>query len=264
MDELINDINNNQTDLYKVKIEAFEGPFDLLLHLIKTAEIDIYDIPIAEITNQYLTYLSFLVALDLDNISEFVEMASTLILIKSRAMLPVKIDYDEEQTDPREELIAKLLEYQKYKIAAGLLETKVDDSIPMVKKNNDKNLFQTDENKDSNWKQLSVLDLIGAFADVLNKNKEVDTALEVLLYNFTVDEKIEHITNVLKDKESINYFDLIEPIMPKLELVCTFLALLELVKKGTIFVRQHIIFGDIHIVRRNESVAEVTNQELHQ
>ena len=250
MDKNFIDVQEQEIDKYQVKIETFQGPLDLLLHLIKTSEIDIYDIPIAEITCKYLEYLSFLVILDLDNISEFIEMATTLILIKSRSMLPLKLEFEEEEVDLREELISKLLEYQQYKIAAGLLEAKIEESIPFVNKNNDPALFKLEDSEEDNWKQLSVLDLIGTFAEVLNKREESDPGLEILLYNFTVDEKIQYINNILKEKESFNYFNIIKENMPKLELVCTFLALLELVKKGTIAVRQHIIFGDIHIVRR--------------
>ena len=246
----INIIENNN-DKYKVKLDIFEGPLDLLLHLTKTSEIDIYDIPLADITQQYLIYLSFLVYLDLDNITEFVEMASILILIKTRAMLPIEFEFDEEEEDPREGLISTLLEYQKYKIAAGILEIKGEESIPIIKRSDEPSLFQVDEEEDSNWKQLSVLDLIGAFADVLNKSKESETTLEVVLYNYTVDDKIKYIKKMLEVKDSFNYFEIIKDGMPKLELICTFLAILELVKIGIVVVRQHIIFGDIYIVKRN-------------
>lgn len=243
------DLNNEKK--YKVKIKTFEGPLDLLLHLVRTSEIDIYDIPIAEITKQYLNYLSLLVVLDLDNISEFIEMATTLILIKSKAMLPTELEFDEEENDLREELIAKLLEYQKYKMAAGLLEARSEDSIPFINKNKGPVLFELEDTEDENWRQLSVLDLIGAFVDVLNsKDQEDESGYELNLNDYTVEEKLDYIFDMLEDCESFNYFDIIAHEMQKLELVCTFLAILELVKKGVIIVRQHIIFGDIHIVKR--------------
>ena len=235
---------------YQVKLEGFEGPLDLLLHLVKTSEIDIYDIPIAHITKQYMLYLSLLVMMNLDNITEFVEMATTLILIKSRAMLPVEFEYDGDEEDPRQELIKKLLEYQKYKMAAGLLETMNEESLPFIERNHETQLFKLDEKDEGNWKQLSVLELIGAFADVLNSNYNNDVKLEVLLYNFTVEDKLKYIQDLLENKESFHYFEIVKENMPKLELVCTFLALLELVKKGRIAVRQHKIFGDIHIVKK--------------
>jgi segregation and condensation protein A len=248
--EIVQTDNKNNED-YKVKIDNFEGPLDLLLHLTKTSEIDIYNIPIAEITKQYLIYLSFLVYLDLENITEFVDMASILLLIKSKALLPNELEYEEDEEDPRLDLISTLLEYQKFKIAAGLLESKSEESIPLIKKSNEQVLFDLkSEGQDENWKQLSVLDLIGAFVEVLNKNNESDIGLEILLYDYSVDDKIIYIKDMLKEKDSFNFFEIIKDNMPKIELVCTFLAILELVKNRIISVRQHLIFGDIHIIKR--------------
>ena len=244
-------INGNEENVkYNVKLREFEGPLDLLLHLVKNSEINIYDIPIAEITRQYLNYLSLLVVLDLDNISEFVEMASTLVLIKSKTMLPIEVDYNEDETDPREDLIAKLLEYQKYKIAAGLLDSRVNESFDFTRKDNDPVLFDLGEEADENWKSLSVIDLISAFAKILN-NREPEKTIEVTMFEFTVEDKIDFITDMIDKNDSFNYFDIISESMSKMELVCTFLAILEMVKQGKIIVRQHIIFGDIHIVKKH-------------
>jgi segregation and condensation protein A len=240
---------NEEAVKYNVKLREFEGPLDLLLHLVKNAEINIYDIPIAEITKQYLNYLSLLVVLDLDNISEFVEMASTLVLIKSKTMLPIEVDFDEDEADPREELISKLLEYQKYKIAAGLLDSRASESFDFTRRDNDPVLFDLGEEVDENWKSLSVIDLISAFAKILN-NRETESSIQVTMFDYTVEDKTNFITEMLDKNESFNYFDIIGSNMSKMELVCTFLAILELVKQGKIAVRQHIIFGDIHIVKR--------------
>jgi segregation and condensation protein A len=242
---------------YNVKLREFEGPLDLLLHLVKTSEINIYDIPIADITQQYLEYLSYLVELDLDNISEFVEMAATLVLIKSRTMLPVEIDYEEDEADPKEQLIQKLLEYQKYKIAAGLLDARADENPDSPRKDGEPMLFDIGE-EDSNWRPLSVIDLITAFAKVLNKKEDSENGIQVRMFDFTVEDKIAYINSLLSESESFNYFNIIQDSMPKMELVCTFLAILELVKQGGITVRQHLIFGDIHIFKKqNLNVAKV-------
>jgi len=179
-------------------------------------------------------------------------MAATLILIKSRSMLPIEIDYDEDEEDPRGQLIAKLLEYQKYKIAAGLLDSMDDESVLSVRKNDEPMLFDVEEDNESNWRSLTVIDLITAFAKALNTNTEEDSSIKVTLLEFTVEDKITKITNKLKDKESFDYFELINEKMSKLEIVCLFLAILELVKKGAIAVKQHKIFGDIHIAKREE------------
>ena len=180
-------------------------------------------------------------------------MASILLLIKSKALLPNELDYDEEEEDPRLDLISTLLEYQKFKIAAGLLESKSEESIPLIKKTNEPVLFDLEhEGQESNWKQLSVLDLIGAFVEVLNKNNEGDIGLEILLYDYSVDDKITYIKDILQEKDSFNFFEIIKDNMPKIELVCTFLAILELVKSSFILVRQHLIFGDIQIIKKNK------------
>lgn len=237
---------------YSVHLNQFAGPLDLLLHLIKTSEINIYDIPIAEITKQYLEYLSLLVELDLGNLSEFVETAATLILIKSKMMLPVEVDYFDEDEDPREGLVERLLEYQKYKIAAGLLEIREEENVPIIERIVGNQLFETEENEPENWKKLSVLDLLGAFATIVN-NRSKDESFKITRYDFTVEEKVNLINEILQESEHFNYFEIISESMSKIELVCSFLAILELVKLERIFVRQHIIFGDIEIVRRNNN-----------
>ena len=236
---------------YNIKLPDFEGPLDLLLYLVKNAEINIYDIPIADITHQYLEYLSLLIELDLDNISEFVEMAATLVLIKSKTMLPVELEFDGDEQDPRDELVAKILEYQKYKIAAGILDARMNDEVEFERKNTSEPvLFNLDNDTEKNWKPLTVIDLISAFAKVLNNN-ESENHFEVTMFDFSVEEKIDFIVSLLSNKESFNYFEVIRENMSKIELICTFLALLELVKQGFILIKQHIIFGDIHIVRRD-------------
>lgn len=243
----------DKSEKYNVKIDNFEGPLDLLLHLVKTSEISIYDIKISEITQQYLKYLSFLIAINLDGISEFVDFATMLVLLKSRAMLPIEVNVEEDtEEEPRKELINKLLEYQKYKMAANLLEVMSEETLPLIKRQPDvPALFELNNSEDLNWKQLSILDLIGAFAEILNKSNHLNNKeMEVVIYTFTVEDKIKEILNILESKDNFNYFSLLRDDMTKIEIICTFLALLELVKKGIISVRQHKIFGDIHIFKK--------------
>ena len=163
----------------KYYVKDFDCPLDVLLHLVKTSEINIYDISISKITSEYLEYLKHLMTMDLDNISEFVEMAATLVYIKSRTMLPVEVNYEEDEEDPRDKLIEQLLEYQKYKIAAKQLEDVDDDVVPIVRKKDDLMLFNLDEEKDSNWKDLSVMDLITAFAKVLNTKTTPEHQMQI-------------------------------------------------------------------------------------
>ncbi|OHD39786.1 MAG: hypothetical protein A2015_07210 [Spirochaetes bacterium GWF1_31_7] len=234
-----------------VKLKEFEGPLDLLLYLIKNAEVSIYDICISEITKQYLSYMSLLISLDLENVSDFIEMAASLIYIKSKTLLPVESEYDEDDDQtPRDDLIAKLLEYQKYKLASGVLEEMSDESNYIVRKNTEPMLFDMDDEEDENWQPLSIIELVSAFAEVLNKKSKKPVELEIEKMDFTVEDKIILLQSMLKEKESFNYFDVIHEEMSKTELVCTFLAILELVKLGFMVIRQHKIFGDIHIVRK--------------
>lgn len=237
---------------YSVKLKEFEGPLDLLLHLIKNSEINIYDISISEITEQYLEYLKLLLHLDIDNIAEFVEMASTLVLIKSRTLLPVEVEYEEEEIETKDKLIEKLLEYQKYKIAAGILEIKAEESILIPRRQDSKMLFDIYNDNEYNWKPVSIIDLLGAFVKVLNSKQE-ETTYEVTIFEISVEEKINSIHNLLKDKERFNFFEIINEEMPKIEIICIFLALLELVKQGEISIQQHKIFGDINIVKKEKN-----------
>lgn len=242
--------SGDQDALYKVKLKEFEGPLDLLIHLVKNSEINIYDISIAQITHQYLSYLELLVSLDLDNISEFIEMAATLIYIKSRTLLPTEVEFDEDAEDPRDGLIEKLLEYQKYKMAAGMLDER-GDQTNIVERQQNKELFAS-EDSETEWEQLSIIDLLSAFASVLNKKEKKVHDYRVRQLEFTVEEKIDFLSDYLLKKKSINYFDVINSRMPKMELICTFLAILELAKRGMIAVRQHKIFGDINIFLRED------------
>ncbi len=243
-----NGITNPDTIKYLVKIveQDFEGPLDLLLHLVKTSEINIYDISISEITNQYLEYLKILMEFDLNNIAEFVEMATNLILIKTRAMLPIEISYENSE-ELKTDLINKLLEYQKYKIAAEMLEERIEDSVPFIESRSEVMLFDEEDIGEVNWKPLTVVDLVSSFSKILNKKRVTDDSFEVTMLNFSVEEKIDQIMQKFDGKEHFNYFDLIYDSMSRIELVCLFLAILELVKKGAVSIMQHIIFGDIHI-----------------
>ena len=249
-----------KTDKYQVQVGEFDGPLDLLLQMVKSSEINIYDISISEITAKYLEYLHTLITMDLDNISEFVEMAATLVYIKSKTMLPVEINYEADEEDPREKLIERLLEYQKYKIAAKQFEDADDDIVPIVRKKDDLMLFNVNEDKDSNWKDLSVLDLITAFAQVLNTKSKEEHQMQIGKIEYSVEDKINVIFAKLETTDRFNFFEFIDGSMPKQEVICSFLALLELVKQGAISLKQHVIFGDIQIFKRDDYVRGESNE----
>jgi segregation and condensation protein A len=240
-------------DSYRVKLEIFEGPLDLLLYLIKKDEIDIYDIPIARITEQYLGYLELMQELDISVAGDFLVMASTLIYIKSKMLLPPepKVDGEEDLSeDPRAELIERLLEYQKFKSASQMLYSRgeiesacytrgpleIDSSNPEV--------------------STTLFDLLRVFREVL-KRAEAQIEMEIARDEMTIAEKLAQIHAMLEERERINVIELFEMSRSKRELIITFLALLELVKEWKIYLTQDEPFGDIFARWRASAPQEV-------
>ena len=235
---------------YQIKLPIFEGPLDLLLHLIREHEINIYDIPIAFITKQYLEYIELLKNLNLEVAGEFLVMASTLIHIKSRTLLPkseVSADMEEEGDDPREELVRKLLEYKKYKEAAGLLR---DKEIAY------KNVFTRKAeseipDEDELLIEVSIFDLLSAFKNVVKNIKGSDT-YEISVDEVSVTERINYIMEALGNSSYILFESLFSDMTRKMELVATFLALLELIRLKLIKIQQTKRFGTIRIFKTVE------------
>lgn len=239
---------------YKVKLNIFEGPLDLLLFLIKKEKIDIYDIPVAKITKQYLEYMELMKMLDLEIAGEFLVMAATLIHIKSKMLLPPEeIEEEEvEPEDPREELVRRLLEYKKYKEAADSLQhmRSKHQSVFLRRGQADKSTIISDDGDE--YFEASLFDLITAFRKVL---KEVPKEIfhKVVKDEFTVSDKIHLIFHMLAEKPRIYFSALFESARNKDEVIATFLALLELMKMREIFVVQKNFFSEIEIVRNRDS-----------
>jgi segregation and condensation protein A len=229
------------------RLNEFEGPLDLLLFLIKKNEINIYDIPIAQITEQYLDYLASVSQLDLEEISEFQAMAATLLLIKSRMLLPVEVDADDEDEDPRQELVERLIEYQKYKKLSGLMEEKEREAEWVIeRKRLQRSLPFNDEDL---WEKVDVWDLLkifSGFTSGLSRERIIDLYEEV-----TVNEKIALLFEILEEKKECLLTDLIIRNGSILDFVCAFLALLEVVKQRMVLVFQNRRFGDI-VIRPND------------
>ncbi|MBI4974342.1 MAG: segregation/condensation protein A [Candidatus Omnitrophica bacterium] len=242
---------------YKVKLEVFEGPLDLLLYLIKKEEIDIYDIPIAKITDQYLEYLEFMKLLDLNIAGEFLVMAATLMHIKSRMLLPPdQAAPEEEEKDPRAELVKRLLEYKKFKEAAAELshmESKQKHFFARISLDKDKVPVTSDD-----FFEASLFDLITAFTKVL-KDIPKDIFHEVIKDEYTVSEKIHDILHLLVEKTAINFGDLFKVAKSKMEIITTFLAVLELIRLKEIVARQASPFSEIEITRNIEAMKAGSN-----
>lgn len=241
---------------FKCKLEFFEGPLDLLLYLIKKNEIDIYNVKLEKITNQYIEYIDMMRLLNIDIAADFFVTAATLLYVKSRALLPQdnlsKDDLDEQEDDPANDLLQKLMEYKQFKEASGFLET-------LQEKNTDifphgYNVAQELQKDEKNISNAGIFDLFSALKDVLKRYK-LKAPREVFADKFTVEQKIQQIQKLLNLKENIDFSELLEETGSKDEIICVFLAILELVRMQNILVDQNNkIFGQILIKKNNFKV----------
>lgn len=250
----------------KIKLEVFEGPLDLLLYLIKKEEIDIYDIPIAKITQQYLDYMEFMKMLDLNIAGEFIVMAATLMHIKSKMLLPPDPNEvkEEEEMDPRLELVQKLLEYKKFKEAAGELFTMEIRQKDVFKRG--ANPFDIREDSSKPCFEASLFDLITAFNKIL-KDIPREVFYEVIKDDFTVEGKMHDIFHMLVTRPIVLFSDLFKNAKTKFEVVTIFLAILELIRLKEVVAVQEKTFGDIKVERNPEnmkSIAHAVDQQVSQ
>nr|WP_191296657.1 segregation/condensation protein A [Paenibacillus sp. PL91] len=241
-------------------MDSFEGPLDLLLHLIDKAEIDIHEVSISEITIQYMDYLHAMKELELEVTSEFLVMAATLLAIKSKQLLPkppvFEDDYEDwpdDGLDPRDELIQKLVEYRKFKqIAEQLREKEFERSLVYSREPEDMSPFMKEE-KVNPVEGLHLSDLIVAFQKALRRASRRNVVATVQRDEISVKDRIRDIVVVLKQFETVRFSKLIRENMDRHEIVVTFLAILELMKMKHIRCFQHQLFDDIVIHWRGES-----------
>lgn len=239
-----------ETD-YKVRLEIFEGPLDLLLYLIKRDEIDIQEISIERITGQYLEYLQAFKELKIDIAGEFIVMAANLIYLKSRSLLPLDQqppEEDAEEDDPRWDLIRQLIEYKKFKEAAAQLQ---------VREWEQERIFTRDgggpeETRPLRLGEVSIFQLINAFQNVVKRLDAREDLREIFGERFTVSEKIERILQRMANGGSIRFSELFGDSASRVEIVVTFLALLELIRLKQVRAIQRDLFGEIEIARAVE------------
>ena len=229
---------------YEVKIDAFEGPLDLLLHLIKESKVDIWDIKIVDITEQYLNYIKSMEKLNLNIASEYLVMASELMEMKSKLLLPRTQIEEEEEEDPREKLIQKLIEYQKYKeMTKNFKELETDRHEFFTKA--PENLKEYAPEGTIVNSDLSLDDLMKAFSKFLErKEHEKPLATTVTKKEITVEERRNSIRNILKTKKKVDFFELFESVT-KEYIVVTFLAILEMARKQELTIYQENNFDNI-------------------
>lgn len=242
--------------IYEVRLDTFEGPLDLLLHLVREREIDIYDIPLAIITEQYLEYISFMESLDLSLAGEFLEMAATLIRIKVQMLLPKETDAGEEEEDPRQQLVRKLVEYKQFKEVAGALSSKEEERRGHFPRGVDpKNYADLEEEEVDTaefLRDVTLFDLVDGLREVLSRVPERVDLHSVHLEKFTVEAQIDRIRAVLSERGSLPFTEVFGAGASRSQIISTFMALLELMRLGEVKAVQTRNFGDIELMARAE------------
>jgi segregation and condensation protein A len=238
---------------YKVRLEIFEGPLDLLLYLVKKNHFNIYDIPVAKVTEQYLEYINLMQFLDLNIAGEFLVMAATLMQIKSKMLLPAEQTQEqEEEEDPRQELVRRLLEYEKFKEIAESLRQKEAAQQEVFKRPKPQGTGEISGTEEAYF-EASIFDLINAFTRVL-KEVPKDIFYEVIKDEFTIEEKIHNILHALLVSASLSVSKLFSEAKNKIEIIVTFLAILELIRMKEIIIFQKELFSEIEITRNKENI----------
>jgi len=242
---------------YHIKLEAFEGPLDLLFHLIEKHEIDLYDIPITQITEQYIQYLKGMEALDLEITSEFLVMAATLLEIKSKMLLPIEVNESHqmelEALDPRYVLVQKLLEYKKYKLAAESFKERENALNYLYFKPREEFVFETEETPVV-LEGLGLSDLLKALEKALAGKKLSPTGKETLRQmqreTFTIEDKIQDLLQRLSLEPTLKFNHIFDDLSCRNEIITAFLALLELIRLKEITVKQERCFTDILVEKK--------------
>lgn len=242
---------------YKIEVEQFSGPFDLLFHLIEKNEINLHDLPIAKITGQYIEYMNRLEIIDLDSLSEFMLLAATLLEIKSKMLLPDKGGDDgETREDPRDELVQKLIEYSKFKKMSMIFDKREQDFSKIIyREDTHKEALNIKTKINSNMEfEFNENALINALADLLSKLDSIDYNRtkyfkQINPDTWTVEEKINQMRTVLEKCTVLDFDSLFKLDASRDEIITTFLALLELIRTGEVRIVQKHLFDKIQIIR---------------
>jgi segregation and condensation protein A len=237
---------------YKIKLPLFEGPLDLLLYLVKKDHLNVYDIPIAKVTEQYIAYLELMQVLDLNVAGEFLVMAATLMEIKSKMLLPAdEHSAQEEPEDPRAQLVQQLLEYERFKEIAETLRQRETERRDVFRRPG------LDEKEiaalPAEYFEASIFDLISAFSRAMQETPK-ELFYQVIKDEFTVEEKTRDILRSLLMEPSVRLLNLFSRSTGKLEMIVTFLAVLELIRLKEVRARQSAAFGEIEIVRNSGDI----------
>lgn len=256
--------------MYKIKLPIFEGPFDLLLYLIRKNELDIYDIPIAEITRQFLDYLKLIELLDLEVAGEFIEMVATLMLIKARMLLPHPEDISgEELEDPRRELVLQLLEYKRFKEAADNLQGFQEDQRKLFPRYTEqiRKEYEKSDGEDDFEIDATLFDLLSAFKRALDNMPKI-TVHQVKVLKITIEDQVKFLINQIGNKKHILFSELQKHLRDKITLIVTIMAILDLMRLRFLSAKQGKAFEEIRLVASPdlnlENYMRFRNQEENQ
>ena len=240
--------------MYKIKLPIFEGPFDLLLYLIRKNELDIYDIPIAEITRQFLDYLKLIELLDLEVAGEFIEMVATLMLIKARMLLPHPENISgEELEDPRRGLVLQLLEYKRFKEAADNLHGFQEDQRKLFPRYTAqiRKSFEKSDSEDDFEIDATLFDLLSAFKRALDNMPKI-TVHQVKILKITIEDQVKFLINQIGNKKHILFSELQKYIPDKITLIVTIMAILDLIRLRFLTAKQGKAFEEIRLVASSD------------
>ena len=247
--------------MYKIKLNDFEGPLDLLLFFIKRDELDIYNIPISYITKEFMEYLRLMEKLDLEIAGDFILMASTLMQIKVRMLLPKEVDEEGEEVDPRADLVKALLEYKRYKETSeefSILEA--NQRKIYFRSNYDNDYKESPPELDTLLKNITLYDLIKAFHKAIEE-KPKDPIHNVKKWNVTIDQQIDFLERTINDKHQVFFFEIMNELQTKVKVIVTFIAMLEMIKMGRMGLRESNSFNDFELYKL-ETQPEEDGQNL--
>ncbi len=236
--------------MYRIKLNEFEGPLDLLLFFIQRDELDIHNIPISKITAEFCEYVNYMQVLDLELASEFILMAATLVQIKAKMMLMKDLDEIEEEEDPRYELVKRLLEYKRFKDAASDI-SEFEDGHRSVFYRHD---FEADERHDSTLdddpalQNLTLYNLMKAFKYAM-EHRPKEVVHNIIRFNVSLDEQVDYVTRLCDRQEYVSFLEMIQSMREKLRVVVTFIAILEMAKNGIIGIRLNNNLTDFQIFK---------------
>ena len=239
--------------MYRIKLNEFEGPLDLLLFFIQRDELDIHDIPISKITNEFCEYVHYMQVLDLEIASEFILMAATLIQIKAKMMIYSGVDVIVEEEDPRYELVRRLLEYKRYKDASADIAGYEEEHRKVYYRNDYTGDYRIDDriDEDESIQNLTLYNLIKAFKYAMD-HRPKEVVHNIMRFNVSLEEQVEYVINECIKNEYVSFLNMIKSMHEKLRIVVTFIAILEMIKNGILGIKINESLTDFEIFKTGE------------